>query len=59
MRSTGNEKSRVTVMLTCLSDGTKLPAYLILKRKTIPKDPCQLALLCVYRRGLDGHGIGG
>lgn len=38
VRSTGNEKSRVTVMLTCLADGTKLPPYLILKRKTIPKE---------------------
>uniref|UniRef100_A0A668AVM8 Pogo transposable element derived with KRAB domain n=1 Tax=Myripristis murdjan TaxID=586833 RepID=A0A668AVM8_9TELE len=36
--STGNEKSRVTVMLTCLADGTKLPPYVILKRKTMPKD---------------------
>lgn len=39
VKSTGNEKSRVNVMLTCLADGTKLPPYVILKRKTLPKDP--------------------
>ncbi|KAJ8358119.1 hypothetical protein AAFF_G00032720 [Aldrovandia affinis] len=38
VRSTGNEKSRVTLMLACLADGTKLPPYLILKRKTVPKE---------------------
>ena len=39
VKSTGNEKSRITVMLACLADGTKLPPYVILRRKTIPKDP--------------------
>uniref|UniRef100_A0A3Q1GUX3 Pogo transposable element derived with KRAB domain n=1 Tax=Acanthochromis polyacanthus TaxID=80966 RepID=A0A3Q1GUX3_9TELE len=39
VKSTGNEKSRITVMLTCLADGTKLPPYVILRRKTIPKEP--------------------
>ncbi|KAJ8403318.1 hypothetical protein AAFF_G00355350 [Aldrovandia affinis] len=38
VRSTGNEKSRVTLMLAYLADGTKLPPYLILKRKTVPKE---------------------
>uniref|UniRef100_A0A672HC27 HTH CENPB-type domain-containing protein n=1 Tax=Salarias fasciatus TaxID=181472 RepID=A0A672HC27_SALFA len=32
-------KSRITVMLTCLADGTKLPLYVVLRRKTIPKEP--------------------
>ncbi|QQP49044.1 Pogo ele1 orf1-h 1e-40-j 4, partial [Caligus rogercresseyi] len=45
VRSTGNEKSRVTVMLTCLADGTKLPPYLILKRKTIPKEPMPAGII--------------
>uniref|UniRef100_A0A672FD58 DDE-1 domain-containing protein n=1 Tax=Salarias fasciatus TaxID=181472 RepID=A0A672FD58_SALFA len=39
VKSTGNEKSRITVMLTCLADGTKLPPYVVLRRKTIPKEP--------------------
>uniref|UniRef100_A0A8D0DA03 HTH CENPB-type domain-containing protein n=1 Tax=Sander lucioperca TaxID=283035 RepID=A0A8D0DA03_SANLU len=38
VRSTGNEKNRITVMLACLADGTKLPPYVILKRKTMPKE---------------------
>uniref|UniRef100_A0A672HN09 HTH CENPB-type domain-containing protein n=1 Tax=Salarias fasciatus TaxID=181472 RepID=A0A672HN09_SALFA len=32
-------KSRITVTLTCLADGTKLPPYVVLRRKTIPKEP--------------------
>uniref|UniRef100_A0A672HMK3 HTH CENPB-type domain-containing protein n=1 Tax=Salarias fasciatus TaxID=181472 RepID=A0A672HMK3_SALFA len=39
VKSTGNEKSRITVTLTCLADGTKLPPYVVLRRKTIPKEP--------------------
>lgn len=35
--TTGYEKQRVTVMLAILADGKKLPPYIILKRKTIPK----------------------
>uniref|UniRef100_A0A3Q2X9R6 Pogo transposable element derived with KRAB domain n=2 Tax=Hippocampus comes TaxID=109280 RepID=A0A3Q2X9R6_HIPCM len=38
IKSTGNEKSCVTVMLSCLADGTKLPPYVVLKRKTVPKE---------------------
>ena len=38
MRSTGNEKNRLTVMLGCIADGTKLPPYVVFKRKTMPKD---------------------
>uniref|UniRef100_A0A668A962 HTH CENPB-type domain-containing protein n=1 Tax=Myripristis murdjan TaxID=586833 RepID=A0A668A962_9TELE len=38
IKSTGNEKGRVTVMLACLADGTKLPPYVVLKRKTVPKE---------------------
>lgn len=37
IRTTGNEKNRFTVMLCCLADGTKLPPYIIFKRKTMPK----------------------
>ena len=35
--TTGHEKSRFTVMLACMADGTKLPPYVIFKRKTLPK----------------------
>ena len=38
IRTTGNEKSRITVMLAVLADGTKLPPYIIIKRKTMPKE---------------------
>lgn len=36
--TTGNEKLRFTVMLSCLADGTKLRPYVVFKRKTIPKE---------------------
>lgn len=35
--STGYEKQRITVMLAITGDGRKLPPYIILNRKTIPK----------------------
>jgi len=37
IKTTGHEKNRFTVMLACMSDGTKLPPYVIFKRKTLPK----------------------
>ena len=37
IRTTGNEKNRVTVMLACCRDGSKLKPMVIFKRKTIPK----------------------
>ena len=37
MQTTGYEKYRFTVMLACMSDGTKLPPYIVFKRKTLPK----------------------
>lgn len=36
--TTGHEKDRFTVMLACLGDGTKLPPYVVFKRKTLPKN---------------------
>lgn len=38
VRSTGNEKSRITFTLACLADGIKLPPYVILKRKAVSKE---------------------
>lgn len=36
--TSGNEKARVTAMLACTADGTKLPPFLVFKRKTLPKN---------------------
>lgn len=38
VKTTGNEKSRMTVMLCVLADGRKLPPYVVLRRKTMPKE---------------------
>lgn len=38
LRTTGNEKARITVMLACTADGRKLPPFIILNRKTMPKN---------------------
>ena len=38
MRSKRNKKNRFTVILGCMADGTKLPPYVVFKRKTMPKD---------------------
>lgn len=38
IKTTGNEKSSFTVVLSCCSDGGKLPPMVIFKRKTIPKE---------------------
>lgn len=38
IKTTGYEKARVTVMLSITADGNKLPPYVILNRKTIPKE---------------------
>ena len=37
IRTTGNEKNRLTVVLTCAGDGSKLKPLVIFKRKTMPK----------------------
>lgn len=37
IRTTGNEKNRVTVVLACCGDGSKIKPMVIFKRKTIPK----------------------
>jgi hypothetical protein len=38
VKTTGYEKLRVTVMLSVTADGNKLPPYIILNRKTMPKE---------------------
>uniref|UniRef100_K7GC14 DDE-1 domain-containing protein n=1 Tax=Pelodiscus sinensis TaxID=13735 RepID=K7GC14_PELSI len=36
--TTGHEKSRFTIMLACMANGTKLPPYIVFKRKTVPRN---------------------
>lgn len=38
VRTTGHEKTRVTVMLVCTADEKELPPYVALKRKFLSKD---------------------
>jgi len=38
IKTSGNEKTRYTVVPACCADGTKLPPLLIFNRKTLPKD---------------------
>jgi len=37
LKTTGHEKTRFTVVLACMADGTKLRPMVIFKRKTMPK----------------------
>jgi len=37
IRTTGNEKNRVTVVLACCGDGSKIKPMVIFKRKTVPE----------------------
>uniref|UniRef100_K7FJ66 HTH CENPB-type domain-containing protein n=1 Tax=Pelodiscus sinensis TaxID=13735 RepID=K7FJ66_PELSI len=36
--TTGHEKSRFNVMLSCMANGMKLPPYIVFKRKKMPKN---------------------
>ena len=38
INTTGHKKGRFTVMLACTTEGGKLPPYIMLKTKTLPKD---------------------
>lgn len=38
IRTTGHEKSRITLVLSCMADCTKLKPMVIFKRKTLPKE---------------------
>jgi hypothetical protein len=38
MKTTGYEKLRVAVMLCITASGNKLPPYIILNKKTVPKE---------------------
>lgn len=54
--STGHFKDRFTVMLACLGDGTKLPPYVVFKRKTLPKNlnfPKEVVVRCQAKGWMD------
>ena len=54
--TTGHEKDRFTVMLACLGDGTKLPPYVVFKRKTLPKKitfPNEVIVRCQEKGWMD------
>ena len=38
VKTTGHEKAKYTVALSCMADGTKLKPMVIFKRKTMPKE---------------------
>jgi hypothetical protein len=44
IKTSGNEKMQVTVMLKVLADGTKLPPHVALNRKTMPKEQLPIGL---------------
>jgi len=48
IKTSGYEKMGVSVMLVVLADGTKLPPYVILNCKTMPKEqlPRGLTVIC-------------
>ena len=43
MKTMGNYKLQVTVMFAVLAGGSKLPTYMILSHKTLPKEQLQIA----------------
>jgi len=59
IKTSGNEKTRYTVVLACCADGTKLPPLLIFKRKTLPKDeiPHGIFVHVCYKGWMDGEGM--
>ena len=51
IRTTGNEKNRLTVVLTCAGDGSKLKTVVIFKRMTMPKIPNKHGDVAVQEKG--------
>ena len=58
-KTSGNEKTRYTVVLACCADGTKLPPLLMFKRKLLPKDviPHGIYVHVYYKGWMDGEGM--
>ena len=59
IKTSGNEKTRYTVVLARCADGTKLPPLSIFKRKTLPKDVTPHGICVhVHSKGwMDGEGM--
>ena len=59
VNTTGHEKSQFTVVLACLTDGTKLKPMVIFKRKTLPKEnfPPGVLLRCHLKGWMDEAGM--
>uniref|UniRef100_A0A5S6QHM3 DDE-1 domain-containing protein n=1 Tax=Trichuris muris TaxID=70415 RepID=A0A5S6QHM3_TRIMR len=59
VRSTGHEKTRFTVVLSCLADGTKLKPMVIFKRKRKPKNTFPPGVFVHYHENgwMDENGV--
>ena len=59
VKTTSHEKTRFTVVLACLADGTKLKPMVVFKRKTMPKERFSSGVVIhVHPRGwMDEEGV--
>ena len=59
IRTMGNEKNRITVVLTCAGDGSKLRPMVIFKRKTLPKvaNKHGVVIAAQEKGWMDGEGM--
>ena len=59
IKTTGNEKTHFTVVLSCLANGTKLKPMIIFKRKTMPKEDVPSGVFVhVHQKGwMDEQGM--
>ena len=59
IKTTGHAEDHLTVVLSCLADGTGLPPFVIFKRKSMPQDAvpkCWHHCMCPPKR-LDGYRL--
>ena len=60
VKTTDHEKTRFTVVLACLADGTHLKPMVIFKRKTVPKNlnfPRGVVVHAQEKRWMDEKGM--
>ena len=59
IRTMGNEKNRITVVLSCTGDGSKLRPMVIFKRKTLPKvaNKHGVVIAAQEKGWMDGEGM--